>query len=130
MRLRTQGLEVMAAGSRELESLAFMRGRMLNDAFVILDEEQNATSEQMEVFLTRLGLGSKTVVTGDFVQINLPGGKSGLVEASMLVRNVSGLGFKDSDDKNVVRHRLVQEIIRSYERAGATGHGEISQANE
>jgi len=106
-------------GTIEVAPLAFMRGRTLNDAFVILDEAQNATSEQMKMFLTRLGFGSKAVVTGDVTQVDLPGGKSGLVEALRIVRNVAGIGFVDFDDRDVVRHKLVQEIVRAYERAAA-----------
>ncbi|MEQ1896256.1 MAG: PhoH family protein [Vicinamibacterales bacterium] len=106
-------------GTIEVAPLAFMRGRTLNDAFVILDEAQNATSEQMKMFLTRLGFGSKAVVTGDLTQVDLPGGRSGLVEALKIVRDVPGIGFVHFDDKDVVRHKLVQEIVRAYERAGA-----------
>ena len=106
-------------GTIEVAPLAFMRGRTLNDAFVILDEAQNATSEQMKMFLTRLGFGSKAVVTGDVTQVDLPGGKSGLVEALRIVRNVAGIGFIDFDDRDVVRHKLVQDIVRAYERAAA-----------
>jgi phosphate starvation-inducible PhoH-like protein len=98
--------------------IAFMRGRTLNDAFVILDEAQNTTSEQMKMFLTRLGFGSKAVVTGDITQIDLPNpGKSGLVEAIRIVKNIEGIGFVYFDDKDVVRHKLVQQIVRAYEAA-------------
>ena len=106
-------------GTIEVAPLAFMRGRTLNDAFVILDEAQNATAEQMKMFLTRLGFGSKAVVTGDLTQVDLPGGRSGLVEALKIVRDVPGIGFVHFDDKDVVRHKLVQEIVRAYERASA-----------
>jgi phosphate starvation-inducible PhoH-like protein len=96
--------------------LAFMRGRTLNDAFVILDEAQNTTSEQMKMFLTRLGFGSKAVVTGDITQIDLPNPRaSGLVEALKVVSNIDGIGTIYFDDKDVVRHKLVQQIVKAYE---------------
>jgi len=102
----------------EVAPLAFMRGRTLNDAFVILDEAQNTTSEQMKMFLTRLGFNSKAVITGDITQIDLPAGeKSGMIEAVDLLCDVEGIGtvwFKEAD---VVRHPLVQSIIRAYEQA-------------
>jgi phosphate starvation-inducible PhoH-like protein len=100
----------------EVAPIAFMRGRTLNDAFVILDEAQNTTSEQMKMFLTRLGFGSKAVVTGDVTQIDLPPGKvSGLVEAIKVVSDVEGVGMIHFDDRDVVRHALVQQIVRAYE---------------
>jgi phosphate starvation-inducible protein PhoH and related proteins len=103
-------------GTIEVAPLAFMRGRTLNDAFVILDEAQNTTSEQMKMFLTRLGFGSKAVVTGDITQIDLPNpGKSGLVEALKIVRNVEGIGFVYFDERDVVRHKLVQQIVKAYD---------------
>ena len=103
-------------GTIEVAPLAFMRGRTLNDAFVILDEAQNTTSEQMKMFLTRLGFGSQAVITGDITQIDLPTGRvSGLVEAVRIVKNVEGIGFVFFTDGDVVRHRLVQEIVRAYE---------------
>jgi phosphate starvation-inducible PhoH-like protein len=103
-------------GVIEVAPIAFMRGRTLNDAFVILDEAQNTTSEQMKMFLTRLGFGSKAVVTGDITQIDLPNARmSGLVEALKIVRDVEGIGFVFFDDKDVVRHRLVQQIVKAYE---------------
>jgi phosphate starvation-inducible PhoH-like protein len=93
-----------------------MRGRTLNDAFVILDEAQNTTSEQMKMFLTRLGFGSKAVVTGDITQIDLPTARaSGLVEAMKIVRNIEGIAFIHFDDKDVVRHKLVQMIVKAYD---------------
>jgi len=101
----------------EVAPLAFMRGRTLNDAFVILDEAQNTTSEQMKMFLTRLGFDSKAVVTGDVTQIDLPAEKrSGLVEAVELLRGVDGIGFMRFGEEDVVRHPLVQSIIRAYDR--------------
>jgi phosphate starvation-inducible PhoH-like protein len=114
-------------GTIEIAPLAFMRGRTLNDAFVILDEAQNTTTEQMKMFLTRLGFGSKAVVTGDITQIDLPIGKtSGLIEAIKVVGHVEGLEFVYFDERDVVRHKLVQMIVRAYEAyttAGAGGGG-------
>ncbi|HZO99109.1 MAG TPA: PhoH family protein [Terriglobia bacterium] len=103
-------------GIIEIAPIAFMRGRTLNDAFVILDEAQNTTSEQMKMFLTRLGFNSKAVITGDITQIDLPNGrKSGLVEATEVVAKVEGIGFIYFTERDVVRHSLVQRIIRAYE---------------
>jgi phosphate starvation-inducible PhoH-like protein len=100
----------------EIAPIAFMRGRTLNDAFVILDEAQNTTSEQMKMFLTRLGFNSKAVITGDVTQIDLPNGrKSGLVEAVEVVGKVSGISMIYFTERDVVRHSLVQRIIRAYE---------------
>ena len=117
-------------GIIEVAPLAFMRGRTLNDSFVILDEAQNTTSEQMKMFLTRLGFNSKAVVTGDVTQIDLPQGKkSGLVEALEVCGKIEGIGWVQFGEKDVVRHNLVQQIIRAYEdyetahpqRGGANG---------
>jgi len=103
-------------GIIEIAPIAFMRGRTLNDAFVILDEAQNTTSEQMKMFLTRLGFNSKAVVTGDITQIDLPDGRrSGLVEAIDVVSRVFGISFVYFTERDVVRHTLVQRIIRAYE---------------
>ncbi|MFN0109039.1 MAG: PhoH family protein [Blastocatellia bacterium] len=100
----------------EVAPLAFMRGRTLSDAFIILDEAQNTTSEQMKMFLTRIGFGSKAVITGDVTQIDLPSGrKSGLVEAQRVVNNIEGISFIHFDDRDVVRHQLVQMIVRAYD---------------
>ncbi|MCA1556075.1 MAG: PhoH family protein [Acidobacteria bacterium] len=100
----------------EVAPLAFMRGRTLADAFIILDEAQNTTGEQMKMFLTRIGFGSKAVITGDVTQIDLPTGRrSGLVEAERVLSGVEGIEFVYFTDKDVVRHRLVQMIIRAYE---------------
>lgn len=102
-------------GVIEVAPLAFMRGRTLNDSFVILDEAQNTTSEQMKMFLTRLGFGSKAVVTGDVTQIDIPADKiSGLIEAKKLLKNVEGINFVHFSEMDVVRHPLVQDIIRAY----------------
>ncbi len=101
----------------EIAPIAFMRGRTLNDSFVILDEAQNTTSEQMKMFVTRLGFNSKAVITGDITQIDLPNARrSGLVEAMDILKNVEGLGFCYFDDGDVVRHHLVQRIVRAYEQ--------------
>jgi len=98
--------------------LAFMRGRTLNDSFVILDEAQNTTSEQMKMFLTRLGYDSKAVVTGDITQIDLPAERtSGLVEVLDILRDVEGIGFMHFSEQDVVRHPLVASIIRAYEKS-------------
>ena len=102
-------------GIIEIAPIAFMRGRTLNDAFVILDEAQNTTSEQMKMFLTRLGFNSKAVVTGDITQIDLDGRRSGLVEAIDVVSRVPGISFVYFTERDVVRHTLVQRIIRAYE---------------
>ncbi|MBI4684268.1 MAG: PhoH family protein [Nitrospirae bacterium] len=104
-------------GIIEIAPLAFMRGRTLNDSFIILDEAQNTTSEQMKMYLTRLGFNSKTVITGDITQIDLPIGKaSGLVEADKILSDISGIKVVYFSERDVVRHKLVQEIIRAYEK--------------
>jgi phosphate starvation-inducible PhoH-like protein len=106
-------------GTIEVAPLAFMRGRTLNDSFVILDEAQNTTGEQMKMFLTRLGDNSKAVITGDVTQIDLPAGtESGLVEATRVLRQVRGIGIMEFAATDVVRHPLVQSIIQAYARAG------------
>jgi phosphate starvation-inducible protein PhoH and related proteins len=100
----------------EVAPLAFMRGRTLGDSFIILDEAQNTTSEQMKMFLTRIGFGSKAVITGDVTQIDLPSGrKSGLVEAQRVVGGVEGIAFIQFNEQDVVRHQLVQMIIKAYD---------------
>lgn len=104
-------------GSIEVAPLAYMRGRTLDDSFIILDEAQNTTREQMKMFLTRLGFGSKIVVTGDVTQIDLPDGKkSGLVDAMRILKNVDGIAINTFTEKDVVRHKLVQDIIKAYEK--------------
>ncbi len=111
---RVQAL--LERGQIEVAPLAFMRGRTLNDSFIILDEAQNTTSEQMKMFLTRLGFGSKAVVTGDITQIDLPNPRaSGLVEALKVVRDVEGIGIVFFDETDVVRHKLVQQIVKAYD---------------
>ncbi len=105
-------------GLIEVAPLAYMRGRTLDNSFIILDEAQNTTVEQMKMFLTRLGFGSKAVVTGDITQIDLPGGKtSGLTNAARVLKNIEDIGLCYLTDKDVVRHPLVQKIIRAYEKA-------------
>jgi len=106
----------MERGTVEVAPLAFMRGRTLNDAFIILDEAQNTTEEQMKMFLTRLGYGSKAVVTGDVTQVDLPTGRgSGLIEVQKVLRGVDGVGFCLFSEVDVVRHPLVQEVVRAYD---------------
>ncbi|HEX7807259.1 MAG TPA: PhoH family protein, partial [Thermoanaerobaculia bacterium] len=101
----------------EIAPLAFMRGRTLNDSFIILDEAQNTTPEQMKMFLTRLGFGSKAVVTGDITQVDLPDGKkSGLREVRRILEDVDGVKFFDFSDRDVVRHPLVAKIVVAYDR--------------
>ncbi|MDR7521078.1 MAG: PhoH family protein [Armatimonadota bacterium] len=108
---------LMERGVIEVVPLAFMRGRTLNDAFIILDEAQNTTREQMKMFLTRMGFGSKAVVTGDITQIDLPRDRtSGLVEAREIFRAIEGIAFVSLGEGDVVRHELVQTIVRAYER--------------
>jgi len=114
----------METGVIEIAPLAFMRGRTLNDAFIILDEAQNTTSEQMKMFLTRIGLHSKAVITGDVTQIDLPLGRnSGLVEARNILRDVEGLAFCYFNERDVVRHHLVRLIIKAYQHHA---QGEVS----
>ncbi len=112
-----EALRLVQKGVIEVAPLAYMRGRTLNDSFVILDEAQNATSEQMKMFLTRLGFSSKAVITGDVTQVDLPQGKvSGLIEASQILDGVKGISFIHFTREDVVRHPLVQEIIDAYDR--------------
>ena len=109
--------KLLERGTIEVAPIAFMRGRTLNDSFVILDEAQNTTTEQMKMFLTRIGFNSKAVINGDVTQIDLPQGKvSGLIEAQEVLDNVGGIEFIRFDERDVVRHRLVQKIVKAYER--------------
>ncbi|MFQ5904218.1 MAG: PhoH family protein [Candidatus Binatia bacterium] len=119
-------------GTIEVAPLAFMRGRTLNDSFVILDEAQNTTPEQMKMFLTRLGYGSKAVITGDVTQIDLPAGKaSGLKEAWRILKGVEGIRFITFTERDVARHRLVQNIIAAYERDRVqTGVGDKNHSDK
>ena len=114
------GMEVfqkhLARGTIEVAPLAYMRGRTLNDAFIILDEAQNTTAEQMRMALTRFGFGSKLVITGDATQVDLPSGKqSGLTNAAYVLRNVPGIGIIQFSERDVVRHEIVGAIIKAYE---------------
>jgi len=116
-----KGQALIDRGVVEVAPLAFMRGRTLNDAFVILDEAQNTTAEQMKMFLTRLGFGSRAVITGDITQIDLPTGRlSGLVQASEVLKGVDGIHFNFFSDRDVVRHPIVQSIIKAYDRSSAS----------
>lgn len=109
--------KLIERGTIEIAPLAFMRGRTLNDSFIILDEAQNTTSEQMKMYLTRLGFNSKTVITGDITQVDLPSGKSsGLKEAEKILKDIKGVEFIYFTEKDVVRHKLVQQIIKAYEK--------------
>mgnify|MGYP002730596562 CR=1 FL=1 len=104
-------------GAIEVAPLAYMRGRTLDDSFIILDEAQNTTPEQMKMFLTRLGFGSKIVITGDVTQIDLPDSRrSGLIEAMKVLKNVEDISINRFTEKDVVRHKLVQDIIKAYEK--------------
>jgi len=131
----------MERGLIEVAPLAYMRGRTLDDAFIILDEAQNTTPEQMKMFLTRMGFGSRVVVTGDVTQVDLPKGQqSGLLQVQSVLKGVEGVAFVYLDEKDVVRHELVQRIIRAYDRfekqeqaaparqPGAAGSGETGSA--
>ncbi|MGA1628079.1 MAG: PhoH family protein, partial [Aquiluna sp.] len=110
--------KLMESGVIEVAPLAYMRGRTLNDSFIILDEAQNTTAEQMKMFLTRLGFGSKMVVTGDITEVVLPTGKSGLDVATAILSDENDLHIARLSSKDVVRHELVTRIVDAYERAG------------
>ncbi len=116
---------LLERGTVEVAPLAFMRGRTLNRSFIILDEAQNTTPEQMKMFLTRIGFGSKAVITGDVTQVDVPGGRSGLGGLRAVLGEVDGVAFVDLDNRDVVRHRIVADIVAAYEaadRAGRDGH--------
>jgi phosphate starvation-inducible protein PhoH and related proteins len=113
---------LLERGTIEVAPLAFMRGRTLNDAFIILDEAQNTTPEQMKMFLTRIGFGSKVVVTGDMTQVDVPGGKCGLVGLEKLLGQVEGIEFVTLGGRDIVRHRIVQSIVDAYETASKSNH--------
>ena len=116
---------LLERGTVEVAPLAYMRGRTLSDAFIILDEAQNTTSEQMKMFLTRIGFNSKVIVTGDITQTDLPAGKkSGLAEAIRILRDISGIGIVELTGKDIVRHELVQKIVEAYD---AAGNGTLSE---
>ncbi|GHV42397.1 phosphate starvation protein PhoH [Clostridia bacterium] len=109
-------------GAIEVAPLAYMRGRTLDNSFIVLDEAQNTTKEQMKMFLTRIGFGSKAVITGDVTQIDLPANKkSGLIDAVSVLKNIDGIGISMLTNKDVVRHPLVQKIIAAYEKQGTNG---------
>jgi phosphate starvation-inducible protein PhoH and related proteins len=116
--LGTEGAKrLLDAGTIEVAPLAYMRGRTLNSSFIILDEAQNTTPEQMKMFLTRIGFGSKVVVTGDDTQIDLPGGRSGLIGLEAVLTGIEGLAWIHLGRRDVVRHRIVQDIVTAYETA-------------
>ena len=104
-------------GTVEVAPLAFMRGRTLNNSFIILDEAQNTSPEQMKMFLTRIGFGSRAVITGDVTQVDVPGGRSGLDGIETVLADIEGLGFVHLSSRDVVRHRIVQDIVDAYARS-------------
>ena len=112
--------ELIEGGVIEIAPLAFMRGRTFNDSFIILDEAQNTTPEQMKMFLTRLGFNSKMVITGDVTQVDLPHGYSGLKGVRRILEGVEDIAFRDLTGRDVVRHSLVARIVEAYERAAET----------
>ncbi|HWD09140.1 MAG TPA: PhoH family protein [Actinomycetota bacterium] len=116
----------MERGEIEVAPLAFMRGRTLNDSFIILDEAQNTSPEQMKMFLTRLGFGSRAVVTGDITQIDRPEGVSGLVSVQEILHGIDGVAFSYLDARDVVRHKIVQQIVEAYRRFAEAGQGSPS----
>jgi phosphate starvation-inducible PhoH-like protein len=119
--LEPEGVErLLERNTIEIAPLAFMRGRTLNNSFIILDEAQNATPEQMKMFLTRIGFGSRAVITGDVTQVDLPGDRSGLAGLERVLDGVDGLGWVRLTSNDVVRHRIVQDIVDAYERADRT----------
>jgi phosphate starvation-inducible PhoH-like protein len=122
--LEPEGVQrLLDRSSVEVAPLAFMRGRTLNRSFIILDEAQNTTAEQMKMFLTRIGFGSKAVITGDTTQVDVAGGRSGLAGLEAVLGGIDGLAFVHLTSRDVVRHRIVQQIVDAYERAGAgPGH--------
>ncbi len=126
-----RAMDLVERGVIEVAPLAFMRGRTLNNAFIILDEAQNTTREQMKMFLTRIGFDSRAVITGDITQIDLPGThKSGLIQARQILARISGISFCEFDKNDVVRHRLVQEIIQAYERRGKKDAASRSEGHD
>src|SRR5207302_2006012 len=122
---------LMEKGAIEIAPLAYMRGRTLNDSFIILDEAQNSTTEQMKMFLTRLGFSSKMVITGDVTQVDLPASRgSGLIQVQRVLRDVEGIRFVYFDDRDVVRHHLVSAIVRAYDAWSARPPAEGPLATE
>ncbi len=120
---------LLERGTIEVAPLAFMRGRTLNRSFIILDEAQNTTPEQMKMFLTRIGFGSKVVVTGDVTQIDVPGGRSGLPGLEAVLGSVPGLAFVHLTQRDVVRARIVADIVSAYERADEANGSSPGSAN-
>ena len=113
--------KLMDKGAIEVAPLAFMRGRTLNSSFIILDEAQNTSPEQMKMFLTRIGFGSKCVITGDMSQVDVPGGRSGLVGIEEILKGINGISFVHMTRKDVVRHKIVADIVDAYDRANDQG---------
>jgi len=123
-----QAARLMEKGTLEVAPLAFMRGRTLNESFIILDEAQNTTSDQMKMFLTRLGYESKAVITGDITQVDLPASQvSGLVESRRILANIDGIAFCSFTEQDVVRHPLVSEVIKAYERYDRRGQSATAE---
>ena len=114
----------------EVAPLAFMRGRTLNSSFIILDEAQNTTPEQMKMFLTRIGFGSRVVITGDTTQVDVPGGRSGLVGLERILSDIEGLSFIHLNQSDVVRHKIVGDIVAAYERVGGNGEADSRGLDE
>jgi len=114
---------MLERGAVEVAPLAFMRGRTLNNSFIILDEAQNTTPEQMKMFLTRIGFGSKAVITGDSTQVDVAGGRSGLIHMERIMQGIDGLAFVRLTGRDVVRHRIVADIVDAYERDAAANPG-------
>ncbi len=126
-----KGQELIDKGVIEVAPLAFMRGRTLNDSFVILDEAQNTTVEQMKMFLTRLGFGSRAVITGDITQIDLPVARnSGLIDATRVLHGTDGISFSHFTDRDVVRHPIVQAIVQAYQRSSSAAEQRQSSASD
>ena len=123
-------VRLLERGTVEVAPLAFMRGRTLNGSFIILDEAQNTTPEQMKMFLTRIGFGSKVVVTGDTTQVDVPGGRSGLAGMEQILGHIEGLEFIRLTRRDVVRHRIVAEIVDAYEREDAERAGRATTGSE
>ena len=120
--VETEGAQrLLERGTVEVAPLAFMRGRTLNQSFIILDEAQNTTPEQMKMFLTRIGFGSRAIITGDTTQVDVQGGRSGLAGLEPILSGIDGLSWVHLSSADVVRHRIVQDIVDAYERASATG---------
>jgi phosphate starvation-inducible PhoH-like protein len=119
---------LLERGTVEVAPLAFMRGRTLNGSFIILDEAQNTTPEQMKMFLTRIGFGSKAVITGDTTQVDVPGGRSGLSGLEPMLGDIDGLSFVRLSSRDVVRHRIVADIVNAYERASVPGPAGVAAA--